>query len=105
MRLEPALKQSAQLHIENNDGVSVKVMRPKWWPSEWGHEDEQQAASSVQVYWSHCHNSETSLYPWTLPVLYILHYQPAAWECVQDAASFNPYWQVFCIDMWPMKVA
>jgi hypothetical protein len=37
-------------------------------------------------------NSETSLYPWTLPVLYILHYQPAAWECVQDAASFNPYW-------------
>ncbi|CAK9273526.1 unnamed protein product [Sphagnum jensenii] len=47
MRLEPALKQSAQLHIENNDGVSVKVMRPKWWPGEWGHEDEQQAASSV----------------------------------------------------------
>lgn len=47
MRLEPALKQSAQLYIENNDGVSVKVMRPKWWPSEWGHEDEQQAASSV----------------------------------------------------------
>jgi hypothetical protein len=37
-------------------------------------------------------NSETSLNPWTLPVLYILHYQPAAWECVQDAASFNPYW-------------
>ncbi len=41
MRLEPALKQSAQLHIENNDGVSVKVMRPK-------------QLQVFKVYWSHC---------------------------------------------------
>lgn len=35
----------AKLHIENQDDVHVKAVRPKWWPREWGREEEGQAAS------------------------------------------------------------
>jgi len=37
----------AQLHIENRDDVHLKAVRPKWWPSEWGREEEGQAASNA----------------------------------------------------------
>lgn len=46
MRLESVSKGS-KLRIENQDDILVKAVRPKWWPSEWCHEDEGQAASNA----------------------------------------------------------
>ncbi|KAH9331451.1 hypothetical protein KI387_003559, partial [Taxus chinensis] len=44
LRLESALKSSAHLNVKGLENVQVKVLRPKWWPSEWAQEEEQQAA-------------------------------------------------------------
>ncbi|KAG0613504.1 hypothetical protein M758_6G108400 [Ceratodon purpureus] len=46
IRLESVSKGS-ELRVENQDDIHVKAVRPKWWPSEWGHEDEGQAASTA----------------------------------------------------------
>ncbi|XP_024399197.1 putative transferase At4g12130, mitochondrial isoform X1 [Physcomitrium patens] len=37
----------SELCIENQEDIHVKAVRPKWWFSEWGHEDEGQAASNA----------------------------------------------------------
>ncbi|KAG0586291.1 hypothetical protein KC19_2G079500 [Ceratodon purpureus] len=47
MRLESAREGNDQLHIENQGDIFVKAVRPKWWPREWGREDEGQAASTA----------------------------------------------------------
>lgn len=44
VRLDSA---KAQLVIEKQDDVYVQAVRPKWWPSEWGCEDEGQVASNA----------------------------------------------------------
>ncbi len=100
MRLEPALKQSAQLHIENNDGVSVKVMRPKWWPGEWGHEDEQQAASSV---WGLLVTLPTILKPlythglFQFCIFYIISQQPGSvFKMLQVLIHIGNFFALIC---------
>jgi len=45
LRLEAALKNTSQLNVKGLENVNVKVIRPKWWPSEWGREEEQAAAA------------------------------------------------------------
>lgn len=46
LRLESALQENSQLHIENQEDIMVKAVRPKWWPSEWGREDNHEAVSN-----------------------------------------------------------
>jgi len=46
MRLD-AVSKGGELCIENQDDVQVKAIRPKWWPSQWGREDEGQAATNA----------------------------------------------------------
>lgn len=46
LRLESVSKGN-ELRIENQDDIHVKTFRPKWWPSEWGRENEGQAASNA----------------------------------------------------------
>ena len=46
LRLE-SVNKGSELRIENRDEIHVKAVRPKWWPSEWGREDEGQAASTA----------------------------------------------------------
>eukprot|EP00271_Cylindrocystis_brebissonii_P019062 TRINITY_DN5629_c0_g1_i1.p1 TRINITY_DN5629_c0_g1~~TRINITY_DN5629_c0_g1_i1.p1 ORF type:complete len:458 (+),score=62.42 TRINITY_DN5629_c0_g1_i1:221-1594(+) len=40
LRLQDALNEKAVLSIPDNDGAVVKPIRPKWWPTEWGREEE-----------------------------------------------------------------
>ncbi|KAJ7533622.1 hypothetical protein O6H91_13G057300 [Diphasiastrum complanatum] len=47
MRLEVSQKEAHDLAVDALEPVHVKVVRPKWWPSQWGHEDEQRAVSSA----------------------------------------------------------
>ncbi|XP_057866699.1 putative transferase At4g12130, mitochondrial isoform X2 [Cryptomeria japonica] len=44
LRLEAALKNSNRLNLKGLENVRVEVIRPRWWPREWGQEEEQQAA-------------------------------------------------------------
>lgn len=44
LRLEAAFKNTSQLNVKGLENVNVKVIRPKWWPSEWGQEEEQATA-------------------------------------------------------------
>lgn len=44
LRLEAAFKSTVQLNVKGLEDVNIKVIRPKWWPSEWGQEEEQAAA-------------------------------------------------------------
>jgi len=46
IRLDSASK-GGDLRIESQEDIHVKAVRPKWWPSEWGREDEGQAASNA----------------------------------------------------------
>ncbi|CAN6471293.1 unnamed protein product [Victoria cruziana] len=40
LRLEDAFRRSNSLRIREHEDVHVKAVRPEWWPSEWGHEQE-----------------------------------------------------------------
>ena len=40
VRLESAREGNDQLHIDNEDDIFVKAVRPKWWPREWAREEE-----------------------------------------------------------------
>lgn len=44
LRLEAAFKSTVQLNVKGFENVNIKVIRPNWWPSEWGQEEEQAAA-------------------------------------------------------------
>eukprot|EP00850_Spirogloea_muscicola_P018380 SM000168S02579 [mRNA] locus=s168:33016:35003:+ [translate_table: standard] len=39
LRLQPALRENAALVVEGEGAAGVRVVRPKWWPAEWGHEE------------------------------------------------------------------
>lgn len=47
VRLESVREGNDQLHIENQDDILVKAVRPKWWPRAWGREEEGQAANTA----------------------------------------------------------
>ncbi|KAJ7547765.1 hypothetical protein O6H91_08G103400 [Diphasiastrum complanatum] len=47
LRLEASQREAHDLTVDASEIVHVKVVRPKWWPSEWGHKDEQRAISSA----------------------------------------------------------
>lgn len=46
VRLEEAFKGKVSLAIQGNDDVKVEAMRPKWWPSQWFLEHQQQTAAA-----------------------------------------------------------
>jgi len=46
IRLDSASK-GGELRIGSQEDIHVKAVRPKWWPSDWGREDEGQAASNA----------------------------------------------------------
>jgi folate-binding Fe-S cluster repair protein YgfZ len=45
LRLEVSLKNTSQLNVKGLENVNVNVIRPKWWPSEWGREEQAAAVA------------------------------------------------------------
>ncbi|KAL6501606.1 hypothetical protein OROGR_026739 [Orobanche gracilis] len=46
LRLEEAFKRMGSLTIKGQGDVKVDTIRPKWWPSEWFLDHQQQKAAS-----------------------------------------------------------
>ncbi|KAL0331390.1 UNVERIFIED_CONTAM: putative transferase, mitochondrial [Sesamum angustifolium] len=46
LRLEEAFKGSGSLSIKGQEDVNIETIRPKWWPSEWFLDHQQQSAAA-----------------------------------------------------------
>ncbi|KAL0312763.1 UNVERIFIED_CONTAM: putative transferase, mitochondrial [Sesamum radiatum] len=46
LRLEEAFKGSGSLTIKGQEDVNIETIRPKWWPSEWFLDHQQQSAAA-----------------------------------------------------------
>ncbi|KAK4389414.1 putative transferase, mitochondrial [Sesamum angolense] len=46
LRVEEAFKGSGSLSIKGQEDVNIETIRPKWWPSEWFLDHQQQSAAA-----------------------------------------------------------
>lgn len=46
VRLDDGLKQSSDLRIKGREDLTVRVIRPDWWPVEWTQLQEQRTVAA-----------------------------------------------------------
>lgn len=46
VRLEDAFQGTGSLTIKGQEDVNIETIRPKWWPSEWFLDGQQQRATA-----------------------------------------------------------